>query len=44
MTARATVTATEEREGRRVAVCATELLDQDGGRIAEGSLEALVGA
>lgn len=43
LTARGSVTALERRDDRSVAVCAAELVDQDGQRIAEGTFEALVG-
>jgi acyl dehydratase len=43
LTARGSVTSVEDRGGRTVAVCAAELVDQDGNRIGEGTFEALVG-
>jgi acyl dehydratase len=43
LTARGSVVSVEDRHDRTVAVCATELVDQDGQRIGEGTFDALVG-
>src|SRR5581483_5122433 len=42
LTARGSVTALERRSDRPVAVCTTELVDQTGQRIAEGTFDALL--
>jgi acyl dehydratase len=41
LTARGAITGTAGREGRTVATCATELVDQDGQTIGEGSFDVL---
>jgi acyl dehydratase len=43
LTARAAVAALEQRDDRPVAVCAAELVDQNGERIAEGTFQTLIG-
>jgi len=43
LTARASIASVEPRQGRTVAVCAAELVDQDGQKIGEGTFDALVG-
>lgn len=44
LTARGSVVSVEAAQDQKLAVCATELVDQDGQRIGEGTFDALVGA